>query len=162
MQTLIFLFGAALGGNPKRPGLSIDEIANRLRGEATVASSKQQALTEDDNVRGHSRVGLRRSSTSVETSLRETARDLRRSISVAGVVSSANDESFGRVSDAIRYKFTTDALSLNVANKNLIPRIRGMLSNGQSVTDQSIGVRLEKRVFRKRLPHCHACARSKL
>ena len=74
---------------------------------------------------------------------------------MAGVVSSANEESFGRVSDAIRYVFTTDASSLNVANKNLIPRIRGMLSNGQSVTDQSVGVRLEKRVFRKRLPHCH-------
>jgi hypothetical protein len=69
MRSLIFLFGAALGGNPKRPRLSIDEIADRLWGEAALASSKEQALTEEENLRGHSRVDLRRCSTSVETSL---------------------------------------------------------------------------------------------
>ena len=148
MRFLCFLIVATVFGAPptRRPRPSIDEIANRLRGEAAVSSSKQQALTEDDNVRGHSRVDLRRCSE--EPRLPETGRDSRRSMSVdrprdiTGIVPGTSDESFGRVSDAIRYLFSIDAASVNLANRELIPMIRALLTRESSATNAYIGVRL--------------------
>jgi hypothetical protein len=118
---LILLVVAVFGVPPtKEPGELILAIANRL--------SKQQVARN------------------IPYFVTEPQIDSSRSMSVdrarGSVPTLSNELSFDRISDAIRYLFTSNPANVNRANRELIPMIRGLLKPETPATNESIAVRI--------------------
>lgn len=129
----LILFVVAVFGVPptKEPGELILAIANRL-GKTQEAHNIPYFVTEPQI-------------------------DSRRSMSVdrarGSVPTLSNEVSFDRISDAIRYLFTSNPANVNRANRELIPMIRSLLTFQNPATNKSIAVRIVqlKRDYQSRI-----------
>ena len=132
MKCFHVLVAIVWGSTPnKRPRLSIDEVANRLRANTEI--SAQSVSSETDIPR---------------FGIAEGILPMGSPRNVAGQVDSGCR--FERVSDAIRFLFSEDAQNIHRSNRELIPRIRQLVRDGNSATDGSIGVRIVQ--LKKELP----------
>jgi hypothetical protein len=124
MKCLYFLVAIVGESTPnKRPRLSIDEVANRLRANTEIAA--QSVVSSESDI--------------PRFVIAEGILPMGSPRNVAGQVDSGCR--FERVSDAIRFLFSDDAQNIYRSNRELIPRIRQLVTDENSATDGSIGVR---------------------